>query len=335
MINSMAIHINNTSNVIYDYAKPWKEKYFHLIDRTKAAVSVAFNHINFFFNTCKNYICRQIRVITGRENLEKIIENIEELERMDEGIDDDTASIGSTDTDQLIIESARAREELREAMEGAREGLRVNEDDIEDDDTSSIGSTDTDQLIRDTNQLIEESRMLLQQYNIEQQYDIENEETKKTIDKGAKFILNALAGIKNEKIVEFFKETDPFFYIFLLNRSVFIYAMGTKCKEDIPNFFKPETRNLIQNFRNHLRRVFEVNVTEILKEKTERLQQMMDDPNEFTEGLKDDNNVTTYLFDGLRNIAAGELQGGLFPTCYQEARRSLITRESTRNGSNV
>ncbi len=140
----------------------------------------------------------------------------------------------------------------------------------------------------------------------------EGRTTQKLINLGADFIRQDVLGDANAKTVELFKEMDPTIYMFILTKAVYIYTTGAKKSEPVPDFFKPATRNLILALRE------EHNNQETLNE----IQRLIANPTAFETEPQVES--ARSIFNRLRNIASGELQGSLLTTrCWQKAAEEL------------
>jgi hypothetical protein len=129
-----------------------------------------------------------------------------------------------------------------------------------------------------------------------------------TIEQGAEFIQRHILENASENTLTCFKEMEPSLFPFILAKAVYIYAAGTKKDEEIPLFFKSETRQLIESFRE------KPDEPEI----EEELQRLFSDPTQFATEPKDAD--TKAVFDELRQIGSGELQNNLLATrCWQKA----------------
>lgn len=139
--------------------------------------------------------------------------------------------------------------------------------------------------------------------------------TQEMIDLGAQFIRDEiLAGVSDQTLQQF-KQLESGIYMFVLTKAVFIYAAGSKCKENIPSFFKPNTRNFIATFRSE---ILDQDVLIGLRELTQDYDKFKGDPS---------NKDIKSAFDRLRTIAAEELQGGLFVTaCCEQAATSFCNQ---------
>lgn len=141
---------------------------------------------------------------------------------------------------------------------------------------------------------------------------VEGRATQELINQGADFIqqdvlANACAGT-----IGLFRDMDPSMYMFILTKAVYIYTAGAKKNDEIPNFFKPATKNLILALRQ------EHNNEETIQE----IQRLIANPTQFE--TEPQGESAKSIFGRLRNIASGELQGSLFTTrCWQKAVEQL------------
>ncbi len=132
--------------------------------------------------------------------------------------------------------------------------------------------------------------------------------TQLMIDQGANFITQDVLSGASDDTKNLFRDMYPSIFMFILTKAVYIYTAGDKKNDEIPDFFKPVTKNLILALRQ------EINDEEILRQ----LQDLTANPTQFEtepqgEGAK-------LAFIRLRNIASGELQNSLLTTrCWQEA----------------
>ena len=125
------------------------------------------------------------------------------------------------------------------------------------------------------------------------------------IDQGAAFIAQEVLAGASAELVESFKEVDPSTYLFVLTRAVYIYTLGSRKGEEIPDFFKSTTKNRITAFRRE-------NLVNA------QLGELVADVAKFEGGTED--TVTRAAFNRLRNIASEESQGGFFNTrCWGKA----------------
>lgn len=132
--------------------------------------------------------------------------------------------------------------------------------------------------------------------------------TQLMIDQGANFITqDVLLGASNET-VKLFRDIDPSIFMFILTKAVCIYTAGGKKNNEIPDFFKPATKNLILTLRQ------ELNDEETLQQ----LQHLTENPIQFE--TEPQGEAAKSAFVRLRNIASGELQNSLLTTrCWQKA----------------
>ena len=129
------------------------------------------------------------------------------------------------------------------------------------------------------------------------------------IDQGAAFITQEVLAGASAELAQSFKEVDPSVYMFVLTRAIYIYTLGARKEEAIPNFFKPATRALITALRQE-------NLVNA------RLGVLVADVASFDAGTEDA--ATRIVFNRLRNIASEESQGGFFSTrCWGKAVETL------------
>lgn len=134
------------------------------------------------------------------------------------------------------------------------------------------------------------------------------------IDQGAEFIIqDVLSGASNETL-ELFKDMDPSIFMFILTKAVYIYVAGSKCNDEIPRFFKEDTKNGILALRSELK--------DRDREVLQQLRELTTDPKQFETEPRSDSAKSA--FNKLRNIASEESQGGLFiRSCWQKAVATL------------
>lgn len=72
----------------------------------------------------------------------------------------------------------------------------------------------------------------------------------KAVDDGTRFLQNEIYQKLSREEKKKFDETDAEIIYYILSRAVYIYAFGEKSNEEIPNFFKEETRNKITGLRS-------------------------------------------------------------------------------------
>lgn len=136
---------------------------------------------------------------------------------------------------------------------------------------------------------------------------------KELIKQGADFIRKDVLANASLETLDLFEEVDPSSSIcmFILTKAVYIYTVGAKKKNEVPDFFKPATKDRILAFRK------EPNNGETLNE----LQRLVTDPTQFETEPQE---CAKLAFRRLRNIAAGELQKSLLVTrCWEEASKLL------------
>lgn len=140
----------------------------------------------------------------------------------------------------------------------------------------------------------------------------EGRATQELIDQGANLIQQDILANASAATVGFFRDMDPSIYMFVLTKAVYIYTVGAKKNDEIPDFFKPATKNLILALRQ-----------EHLDEATvQELQRVITDPAQFETAPQGESAQS--IFNRLRNAASGELQNSLLTTrCWQKAVEQL------------
>ncbi len=132
--------------------------------------------------------------------------------------------------------------------------------------------------------------------------------TQVQIDQGAYFLATDVLSGASPETITLFKEMDPSIFMFILTKAVYIYTAGTKKKDEIPDFFKPESKALILTLRQ------ELNDAETLQQ----LQHLIANPAQFETTPQGESAKSA--FTRLRGIASGELQDSLLSTrCWQKA----------------
>lgn len=140
----------------------------------------------------------------------------------------------------------------------------------------------------------------------------EGRSTQELINQGADFIEHDVLANASDETIGLFREMDSSIFMFILTKAVHIYTVGAKKTDDVPEFFKPETKNLVLTLRQ------ELNNDETLQE----LNRLITDPTQFETEAQSESAKSA--FNRLRNIAAGELQSSLFTTkCWQKAVEAL------------
>lgn len=128
------------------------------------------------------------------------------------------------------------------------------------------------------------------------------------IEQGANFIKQDVLLNASQETLDLFNEMDASIFLFILTKSVYIYAAGSNKKEKIPGFFKKDTIKLIEDFRKE----------PCTQETLQQVEPLLANPEQF-ETIPKDNTVKS-VFTKLRNIASTELQDSLFVTrCYSRA----------------
>jgi len=136
--------------------------------------------------------------------------------------------------------------------------------------------------------------------------------TQVLIDQGANFIQQDVLANANAETIDLFRNMDPSIYMFILTKAVHIYTAGAKKNDEVPDFFKPATKNLILALRQE-------NNSE---ETGQELQRLVENPTQFETTPQGES--AKAVFNRLRNIATGELQNSLLTTrCWQKAAEQL------------
>lgn len=137
---------------------------------------------------------------------------------------------------------------------------------------------------------------------------VEGQALQKIVDEGANFIFEHVISGADANTKTLIQDTDPDMYMFVVTKAVFVYAVGSKCKDPVPAFFKPETCNSILRLRQSAYDAATI----------KQLQQATSTPAGFETGPQDANAKSA--FTDLRSIASEELQNSLFATrCWQKA----------------
>lgn len=132
-----------------------------------------------------------------------------------------------------------------------------------------------------------------------------------SIDEGAAFIKEFILDSDevDEEIKNLVLDYDAEIYTFVATRSIYIYVFGSKRDANIPDFFKFETKGLIEDLRQ-----------KYTKEEGADLKPLMESLPSFNAEFGDDKKDLKEVFNALRNAAYGELQNSLFVTkCWEKA----------------
>lgn len=136
--------------------------------------------------------------------------------------------------------------------------------------------------------------------------------TEELIDQGASVIQEDVLSNASAETVGFFRDMDPSICMFVLTKIVYIYTVGAKKNNEIPDFFKPATKNLILALRQ------EPHSEATLQE----LQRLIADPTQFEIVPQEESDQL--IFNRLRNIASEELQNSLLITrCWKKVIEQL------------
>lgn len=143
----------------------------------------------------------------------------------------------------------------------------------------------------------------------------------KLIDDGATFITENIILGMDPATLEMFKGKDTNILMYVLTKAVFIYAFGSKLNDEIPKFFKEETRNGITQLRSN---------NPLLDQTKRELDRKMESLVSFDE--EKINNDTQPLFNELRKIGYKELHNTdnslLVARCWDKAASSQATESS-------
>lgn len=140
----------------------------------------------------------------------------------------------------------------------------------------------------------------------------------KLINEGASFMTENLLTEMDETTLDLFKNKDVNIFMYVVTKAVFIYALGSKLKDDIPKFFKEETRDGIRQLRSKNPLLDEIKLE--LNRKMESL--ISFDEEKINQGAQT-------LFNELRNVGYKELHNSLFVNyCWDKAAPSLPTEPS-------
>lgn len=139
--------------------------------------------------------------------------------------------------------------------------------------------------------------------------------TIENIDQGSALLKESILASATPEVKHLFKERDPSLCMFVLAKTVFVYALGEKQESGIPDFFKPKTQKSIQRIRTESG-LFKATVRS-------KLQELFTNPTAFA-GLVDDP-LAKATFEHLKKIAKEELKNGLLVTkCWEKASEGLV-----------
>jgi hypothetical protein len=132
--------------------------------------------------------------------------------------------------------------------------------------------------------------------------------TQAIIDAGAALINNDLLANVSPGTLELFEEMDAAIFQFISTKAAFIYSVGPRRNEEIPNYFQEATRDAIRVLRNQM------NDEAIIAQ----VQPFITD---LPQGNEPPTAEVRALFNRLRNIGSRETQGNslLNTSCYQRA----------------
>jgi hypothetical protein len=140
----------------------------------------------------------------------------------------------------------------------------------------------------------------------------------KLINDGAAFITESIIAKMDESTLDLFKTKDAKIFMYVLTQAVFIYAFGSKLQDEIPMFFKEETREGIMQLRFQ---------NPLSKEIQEELNRKMENLISFDEDKINQSAQT--LFNELRKIGYQELHNSLFVNhCWDKAASSQPAESS-------
>lgn len=140
---------------------------------------------------------------------------------------------------------------------------------------------------------------------------LQAEQIRKSSAEGTVFIKDYILSDLTEMTLVFFKNLDPSIYIFMLTKAVYLFTLGSKSNEQIPDFFKPDTKECINKQREEFIDI--PNKEYIVSE----LQEVMKDFSKF-ENTKTKDVESTLA--SLKKIAYEEIYGGLLATkCLMDA----------------
>lgn len=118
------------------------------------------------------------------------------------------------------------------------------------------------------------------------------------IDAGARLIKNDVLEGVTAATSDAFDSGDESIFLFIATKAVFVYAFGSKKDDEIPDFFKPENKKLIEKLRE--KKIDSQILIDIKK--------VLSDIDLFNENPKESYKD---VFNELRNVGSRELQGGL------------------------
>lgn len=136
-------------------------------------------------------------------------------------------------------------------------------------------------------------------------------DVKASIDEGAAFLKEFILDAEevDEEIKNRVLDYDADIYAFVVTRSIYIYVFESKREDSAPNFFKFETRGLIQQLRQKYQ-----------KDEGTGLKPLMENLTSFNTELGEDQKQLKDVFNAVRSAAYGELQNSLFVTkCWEKA----------------
>jgi hypothetical protein len=144
---------------------------------------------------------------------------------------------------------------------------------------------------------------------------LEGRATAEAIKQGATFIAEEILAHLQSDDLQRFLDSDPNIFMFIITQAIFIYTLGSKKTEPVPNFFRKETITLINTLRQS---------PSINRPSTEEVSAVLKNLNQFEDGPQQ--KESKELFNKLRNIAAGELHGLFITSCWQKAKEQLIAK---------
>ena len=122
---------------------------------------------------------------------------------------------------------------------------------------------------------------------------------------GTAFIKDHILSDVTEKTLIFFKNLEPSIYIFMLTKAVYLFALGSSSRDQIPGFFKPATKERIENQRREFNNQDKEHIAS-------KLQEIMKDFSEFE-------NAEGKVLACLKGIAHEEYNGLLSIKCLTDA----------------
>lgn len=133
------------------------------------------------------------------------------------------------------------------------------------------------------------------------------------VDIGAQFFIEHILKEADEPTRTRIQELHEDMFIFVLTKTVFIYAVGSKKQEAAPDFLREETRACLKNLREQL--------SDLSPSLTEELTKLVNDPDHAEDKVRTpQKKAVMKAFNKLRKAAHLELRNSLFITqCWQQA----------------